>query len=40
MGMGYHCVVNRFPGVDIEFTLGTVNAFIGKFEQWFFSHVE
>jgi len=40
MGVGDHCIVDRFPGIDIEFTLCTVNAFVGKFEQRFFSHIE
>ena len=39
MGMGDHGIINRFPGVDIEFTLGAVDAFVGKLKQRFFSHV-
>jgi hypothetical protein len=35
MGMGYHGIIHRLPGVDVKFPLGAVNAHICKLQQWF-----
>jgi len=39
MGMGNYGIINRFPGIDIKLTFGAVDAAVGKFEEWFFSHL-
>src|SRR5476651_1334051 len=39
MSMGNYSIVNRFPRIDIKFTLRAVNALICKFKQRFFWHM-
>jgi hypothetical protein len=33
VGMGDHCFVNRFPGVNIKLTLRAIQSFTGEFDQ-------
>ena len=35
MSVSDHCIVYRLPGVDVKPSLMAINAFIGKFKQWF-----
>jgi hypothetical protein len=39
MRMRNYGIVYRLPRVDIKFTLGAANTFIGKFEQRLFWHM-